>query len=279
MDDSMPKQNLRTVDLHTHSTASDGTLRPSDVIRVGSERGLGVIALTDHDTTDGCTEAAHAASLYSIKFVNGIEVSAYHDGAEHHILGYFVDLGDEPLLRYEGSMRNHRLQRVDEIVARLGRSGIHLTSEHVASENAVPTRLNLARALVAQGHVPDVPSAFEEFLSPGCPAYVPAAMIDARAAIELIHGSGGLSSLAHPGDWTNERDIRELARWGLDAIEVVHPSHDDRLVSYYGRLADTLGLLKTGGSDFHSLDAEPRTGLGSCEIPESWYIKLCERNR
>lgn len=266
--------NLRTVDLHTHSTASDGSMSPSQLVNTAAANGIGVLSLTDHDTVAGYAEAEYAASSLDIELVAGIEVSSYYDGVEYHVLGYFVESGSSALKEYELDMRSHRSQRVEEILARLRTSGIVIAAEDVSVDGGTPTRLHIALAMVEHCYVQDIREAFNMYLGAGSPAYVPAAKIDTRAAIDLIHDVGGVASLAHPGDWTHEEHVGTFVSWGLDALEVIHPSHDDRLADYYGRLAHRFGLRKTGGSDFHAPDTSGDVGLGRHSIPFSWYAEL-----
>ncbi len=249
-------------------------MAPSELIRAAAANGVGVLSLTDHDTTAGCGEAMAAASLNNVELVAGIEMSSTYDGNEYHVLGYLLDLKADALANYEIKMRAHRLERVEEILARLRALGISVASEEVAVEGGTPTRLHIARAIIERGYAQDAREAFEMYLGTGCPAYVPAAKADARTAIELIHNAGGVASLAHPGDWTPESHIRLFVDWGLDAIEVIHPSHDERLTRYYDELADRFGILKSGGSDFHAPEEPGASALGRHNIPYAWYAEL-----
>ncbi|MBT8401020.1 MAG: phosphatase, partial [Rhodothermia bacterium] len=153
-------------------------------------------------------------------------------------------------------------------------SGIDVAVEDVSVYGRTPTRLHIALAMVEQGHTRDTREAFDKYLGAGCPAYVPASKIETRSAIDMIHDVGGVGSLAHPGDWTPEEHIRKFVGWGLDALEVIHPSHDERLAGYFERIADQLGLMKTGGSDFHGPDASGKVALGQHGISLSWYGEL-----
>ena len=234
------------------------------------------MALTDHDTTAGCDEAADRAVECSIEFVNGMELSTFHEGEEYHVLGYFLDLKNRDLLRYQERMLGHRHDRLDSILSKLRAEGLAISREEVAGRGGVPTRHHVAEVIVRSGYADGIGEAFEKYLSPGAPAYVPAGTVEVRGAIRIIRGAGGVSSLAHPGDWTPERHVREFVGLGLDAIEVVHPSHDTRLEGFYAALADRLGILKTGGSDFHAPGEDGGSSLGSHNIIASWYVKVKE---
>ena len=243
--------NLRIADLHTHSTCSDGLYRPSEVVGLVATAGIGIVSLTDHDTMDGLAEAESAARRLGVEFVPGIEISALHEVEECHILGYFVcESGD--LQDYVRMMKDRRSERLREIIERLRGAGVGIELSRVeAYADGLVTRAHVARCLVEDGHVDSIADAFSRYLGAGCVGYVSAAAITVSEAIDLIHDSGGCASLAHPGEWMSEDAIEAMTRMGLDAVEVVHPSHDGRLVEYYRGMARSMGLLLTGGSDLH----------------------------
>ena len=258
--------NLRIADLHTHSTWSDGKHAPAEVVRLAVRAGLSMLALTDHDTTRGNAEAAERCEAEGIEFVPGIEISALDGGEEYHILGYFVD-GCPELDDYIEATELRRDRRLVEIVTLLAESGVAIDVEGIRRRaGGVVTRSHIAEYMVASGHVNSVRSAFERYLGPGCSAYVPSAAISVEHAIGVIHGAGGCASLAHPGEWLNERIIEVFGQMGLDAIETVHPSHDERLTDYYTSLADRFELLATGGSDFHAVSG------GGSNSPGAYYV-------
>jgi hypothetical protein len=248
-------------DLHVHTHHSDGTQAPAEVVRCAAERGLSVLAVTDHDTTGGLAEARAAAQKRGVQFVAGVELSATVDGDEVHLLAYGIDPEHGELRAHLEHFVDARRRRVQAIVDRLQGLGINLSVAAVEREAAGAIgRPHVARALVRAGHVGSPREAFDRYLEAGAPAYVGKPPVPAGEALERVHGAGGVGVLAHPGHWTPGARIRTLVDAGLDGIEVVHPSHDDTLVSYYRRLADGYGLLATGGSDHHGRRREGRLG-------------------
>jgi len=258
------------VDLHMHSTASDGSRTPTDVVRTAVATGLAAIALTDHDTVAGLAEAHAAASGTGVRLVNGVELSATEKDTETHVLG--LHLQDPHVLDLAlGELREMRRRRAMKIVERLQAIGVKITFDDVlaqAGEGAVG-RPHVARALVGDGWAVDIRDAFDRYLGAGRPAYVakePLAMAD---AIRMIHSAGGLAILAHPaGGGTRER-LTALVAVGLDGVEVRHPSHSPADVNRLRLLADQLGLVPSGGSDWHGLSEGGRT-IGMMQVPADW---------
>jgi predicted metal-dependent phosphoesterase TrpH len=226
-------------------------------------QGVRCLAVTDHDTTGAVQAAARAARPHGLEIVPGIEISAWL-GHEIHILGLFVDPDDATLAQVMAGRAIQRQERVREIAARLAALGCPVDAEAIVAEAggraANVGRPHVARALVAAGHVGHAEEAFRRFLGRDAPAYVPSTPLDARAAIELIHGAGGVASLAHPGIEDIDAQIPILADFGLDALELRHPAHDAERVSRYAGLAGLLRLDTSGGADFHSLDGQARPG-------------------
>ncbi len=255
--------NLRTADLHTHSTCSDGLHAPADVVSAVAGRGVRVMALTDHDTIRGLPEASEAAKRVGLELVPGIEISTVHDGEDIHILGYFIGSNAE-LDDYVNMMSQRRSERLHQIAGRLRQVGVEIDIQGVQSyADGLVTRSHIARYLVEAGIAASVGDAFAEYLGPGRAGHVPSGVVTPVDAIGIIHRAGGCASLAHPGEWTRLSVIDALVDAGLDAIEVVHPSHDDRLTNYYGQIVEKKGLLRTGGSDMHAVHPE----LGEYVIP------------
>ncbi len=271
--------NLRIADLHTHSSYSDGALAPGELVQRVAQAGIAILALTDHDTIAGNPEAAAEARSLGIEFVPGIEISAHHEGVEYHVLGHFVD-EREPLQGYVDLMRLRRRERLREMASRLGSAGVAVDADRLAEiAKGTPTRAHLAQHLVEIGEVDTVSTAFRDYLGAGCAAYVPAATVSVEEAIRVVHEAGGCASLAHPGDWFDERKIGALCELGLDGIEVVHPSHDQRLTDYYEHLATRYGLAVTGGSDFHGSADGLSSVLGTYSISEKAVDTLRVRAR
>ncbi|MEZ4699573.1 MAG: PHP domain-containing protein [Rhodothermales bacterium] len=247
----MPLRPL--VDLHTHSTCSDGALAPADLVERARKRGLAGLALTDHDTVQGY-EAARAAGVeHGIEVFPGVELSVRIERRVVHLLGYFFDPNDAALRDFLGGYTTLRMDRASAIVDRLRQRGLELALEDVVeiAGEGIVGRPHIARAMVRNRLAGSPEEAFSRYLHDAGPAYVPIACPPARDALEALHRAGGIGVLAHPGHWTSDREIRALKNDGLDGVETIHPSHDTSLIEYYRRLARTLGLVETGGSDFH----------------------------
>jgi hypothetical protein len=251
-------------DLHSHTSTSDGALSAEALVELAARHGVRALAVTDHDTTGAVRAASVAAREHSsVEIIAGIEISAWFIH-EIHILGLFVE-PDEPALALAMTRRVlERRDRVREIAARLATMGVAIDPEAIVAEAsgraANVGRPHVARALLAAGHVATVEEAFCRFLGREAPAYVPVARLDASEAISLIHGAGGVASLAHPGLENLDAHIPDLAALGLDAIEVRHPAHDPERVLRYASMAGLLGLLATGGADFHEMQSPYRPG-------------------
>lgn len=243
----------RQIDLHIHSTYSDGLLNPAEIVAYASRIGLQAIAVTDHDDLSGFTEAAAAGARHGLEVIPGIELSAVHGGCETHILGYLYDVTSIPLLEFAAHMRASRVERAEEIVLRLRHLGMPISMEMVkmrAGQGALG-RPHIADILVEEGYVFSFNEAFHKFLGENKPGYVPKMKLTAEEAISLVHNGGGLAFLAHPGTGTGIDAIEALIEMGLDGIETMHPRHAPEMVDYYRELARRNGLLETGGSDCH----------------------------
>lgn len=273
------------IDLHLHTTASDGRLRPAELVARAAATGLTTISITDHDTVAGLDEASAAASASALRLVSGIEITAVDGGRDVHVLGYFIDARDGALAAFLRAQRARRVARVREIGDRLARLGMPIDVpsllEPLADRpGASIGRPQVARALVAAGHVPSVQEAFDRLLAAGRPAFVPRVGPTPAEAVGTIHAAGGLASLAHPA--LTERDdlIAPLAARGLDALEVFHSDHSPDDERVYGEMADRLDLLVTGGSDFHGEEMQNRAGrdtLGAIVLPAEAFARLEER--
>jgi 3',5'-nucleoside bisphosphate phosphatase len=271
------------IDLHLHTTASDGRLSPSALVDRAWREGLRTIAVTDHDTLAGIPEAAAAAASFGLQLVTGVEITAVVDGDDVHLLGYFVDPSNAALAALLASQREHRVQRVREMADRLAACGrpidvepiLAVAREHPDRSVGRPT---VAHALVKAGHVPDVSAAFDEWLGYGQPGWVPRAGPSPSQVFETVGAAGGLVSLAHPILAGMDDSIARWADEGLAAIEVFHPEHAPDDAARYARLADDLGLLVTGGSDFHGDRSDgSRSALGACTLPPEHFLRLAKR--
>lgn len=258
------------VDLHAHSTASDGALPPSDAVAAAKAAGLEAFALTDHDTLAGIAEAQVAADAAGIRLVPGVELSVHRGAEEIHLLGLHirdVKALQERLARY----REFRRARAEEMVQRLQANGVPVQMDAVLAEadGGAIGRPHVARALVSGGHAKDMREAFDRWLGAGKPAYVDKERLDIEDGIALIHEAGGISVLAHPGSGGRREFIEPLVAIGLDGVEVRHPSHSRDDEQRLAALAAHFGLVISGGSDWHGAQQGGRV-LGAMKVPAAW---------
>jgi len=264
-------------DLHTHTHCSDGTLAPEALVRRAVERGVKVLAVTDHDTIAGLKEARAAARSHGLQFVNGVELSVEVDGRSVHLLGYGFDPEHPALTDYLSAFSRRRRDRLNEMIDRLAESGVEVSTDAVDGQvgtSAAPGRPHLARALAEEGHVESYQAAFDQYLDVEKPAYVPAPTQPAAAAIEALHAAGGVAVLAHPGQWTSSGVLKMLRERGLDGIECVFPSHPDYLVDYYQNICRSHDLLVTGGSDYHGRPDAEEVQLGEVGLTKSQWERF-----
>lgn len=267
------------VDLHVHSTASDGTESPSAVVRQARSAGLSDIALTDHDTLDGLEEALATSRDVNLRVVVGCEFSVAARWGEMHLLGYFLPLDAPQLNDFLATQRGKRGVRAVEIVARLNRSGIAVTVDDVLqqADGGAVGRPHVARALVRRGVVPDIPTAFVKYLGRGRPAFVAKQLPPVVEVAALVRRVGGLTSAAHLKDRAVRAVLQELKSQGVDGVEAVHPAHDQLRVNRIAQLAGELDMFVTGGSDWHGdAAATDRTALGSLDVPAEWLLRMEE---
>ncbi|MEO7368612.1 MAG: PHP domain-containing protein [Gemmatimonadaceae bacterium] len=258
------------VDLHMHSTASDGALAPADVVAAAHNAKLAAIALTDHDTLDGIPEATAAANAVGIRVVPGVELSA-HDGArEIHVLALHVS-NPAPLEIRLASFRRSRETRAQRIVDRLNEIGVPIEIESVMAEAAggAVGRPHVARALIKTGKVRDSREAFDRYLGAGKSAFVEKERLEIREAIAITHDAGAIAVWAHPGPEGRRERLEPLVEMGLDGIEVRHPGHNSEDTLRLAALADFFGILYSGGSDWHGAPSGMRT-VGGMHVPHSW---------
>lgn len=265
------------VDLHTHSTASDGILPPEGVIEAAAQCGLAALALTDHDTIDGVRAARQAADGYGIRVIAGVELSAFDDDREVHLLALHLshlDVLEKRLIE----LRAARHVRAERIVEKLNALGIPITLDEVllqANGGAVG-RPHVARALIARGIVPDFRDAFMRYLGTNGSAFVPKDLLSVRDAIAIAHEAGAIAVWAHPQDGGRRERLEPLVAAGLDGIEIRHPSHSGEDMKRLQALADFFGLVPSGGSDWHGASDGPRR-LGMMNVPAEWLEKQDER--
>ncbi len=277
-------------DLHLHTTASDGRFTPEELVEAASLVGLGAIAITDHDETSA-VEAARAVVAergYRLEVLMGVEINTVWQDAEVHVLGYFMDPRTPGWAEAMQRQQGERMRRMTRFVQALQEWGVPVTLAAVqeqAGEGSLG-RPHLARALVDLGHAASEQSAFERFLTPGTPTYVPREGLSPFEAIALIRKAGGVTALAHPktvpltapaGPEDSRSLIERLVEAGLDALEVVHPSQPPMLRDYYAGMADYYGLLSTGGSDDHGPRGGRPARIGSESVDYRWVEALRER--
>lgn len=271
------------IDLHLHTTASDGRLTPAELIARAAAAGLRTIAVTDHDTTAAVAEARALAEAAGLELVTGIELTAVHGGRDVHLLGYFFDPDDPALVALLEAQRALRVARTREIGARLARLGAPIDVETVIATVAARPGRSVGRPLLAQalldrGHVASRQEAFDRYLAEGQPAYVPREGRAPADFVRAVHAAGGVISFAHPGVTRQDAIIEPLVADGLDAIEVYHSDHTPEAQETYLALARRLGALVSGGSDFHG-DGERRGTLGRVSLPAADFAALAARAR
>ncbi|MCA8921393.1 MAG: PHP domain-containing protein [Planctomycetes bacterium] len=266
---------LAGIDLHTHSTCSDGLLDPAALVAEAAGQGAEVLALTDHDTMRGCGEAASAAAAAGVRFLPGMELSTRHGDHDVHLLALFLEAPD--LGAFAAQRAEARRERFWAMVERLDGLGLRLDRDDLARriQGASPGRPHLARALVAAGHVADDHEAFGKWLARGRPAHLAQRMPTTAEAIAMVRGWGGVSSVAHPALDALEPVLGELAEHGLDAVEAYHGGHSAEQAAALAAQSASLGLLVSGGSDFHG----PAQGRppGRSPLPAEAWAALLER--
>jgi predicted metal-dependent phosphoesterase TrpH len=258
------------VDLHTHSTASDGTLAPDQVIEAAARCGLAALALTDHDTIDGVPGARVAGERLGIRVIAGVELSAFHEEHEVHLLALHLT-HIEALEKRLSELRALRHARAEKIVDKLNTLGLSLTLDEVLlqSNGGAVGRPHVARALIARGMVRDFRDAFMRYLGGNGSAFVAKERLSIEDAIAITHEAGALAIWAHPGDGGRRERLEPLVAAGLDGLEVRHPSHSSEDVKRLKALADFFGLVPSGGSDWHGAPDGPRR-LGIMDVPIEW---------
>ena len=276
------------IDLHLHTTASDGHLSPAQLVARASAAGLTTISVTDHDTVAAIAEVTEAARGVNIRVVPGIEITAVDGGRDVHMLGYFFDPLSTTLATVLEQQRALRVARVREISARLAALGMPIDVESVllaaaARPGSSVGRPQVARQLVQAGYVTSVQDAFDQWLAAGRPAFIPRTGPSPAAIVDTIHQAGGVASIAHPAVTKRDELIAPLVEHGLDAIEVYHSDHSPEAEQIYRAMAKRLGALVSGGSDFHGDDAAlnpsrtRRSILGVVCLPAIAFAALQDR--
>ncbi len=261
-----PHAGGRRLELHAHTHFSDGVLSPEALVALALERGLRALAVTDHDSVEGVAPAL-AAATGQLEVVPGIEVSSTLEGHDLHVLGYFVEAGSEPLARRLGQFREERRERARAILERLETLGAPIAADEVfaAAGPGVVGRPHIAQALLRAGHVASIDVAFQKYLGARGSAFVPRPAFPSAEAVRIIRDAGGVAVLAHPG-LLERRLVEQLTEAGLAGIEVWHPQHGASAQRHWREVAEDLGLVATGGSDFHG--PHRGAGLGEMPVPE-----------
>ncbi len=263
------------IDLHLHTTASDGLLAPKELIDKCMEAQLKAIAITDHDSVDSLDEALAYADETELAVIPAIELSSDLDGRDVHILGYYIDYNDKSFLAHLRFLREARKDRAIKMIAALRREGIDITLEDlssVVSNNSSWGRAHISRVMVAKGFVSTIQEAFDKYIGRGGPCYVEKYIFSPTEVISLILRLGGIPVLAHPAITKVDQYIKCFIDAGLAGIEIYHSEHLPQDVDKYRNIAKKLGLLMTGGSDFHG---EPnKFQLGTIKVPDDLFEAL-----
>lgn len=264
------------IDLHLHTTASDGILEPEELAECAIRSGFKVISITDHDTVSGIRKLSESFDFSNIDVVPGIEFSTEVDNKEVHILGYYIDIKNKFLNDKLKILQEDRKWRIREIIKKINKLGIDIKYDEVVkiAQGESVGRLHIARVIVGKGYIENIQEVFNKYLKYGCEAYVPRPVFLPGEAIEIIRRCGGIPVLAHPGDNTSEREIDALIGQGLMGIEVFYPLHLPILIDYYIKMAKRKNLLITGGSDFHGFFSGNGKELSSTNYPKEYFYSL-----
>ena len=268
------------IDLHLHTSASDGVLSPSMTVRYAKEKGLKAIAITDHDTIDGNAEALNEGAKLDLEVIPGVEISAQFDLGSMHILGFFIDIGNKAMKERLSLLQETRTKRNPKMVEKLRGLGVEISYDEVlhASGGGQVGRPHFAQVLLKKGYVNTVQEAFDRYLGKGAPAYVDKFRFAPKEAMGLIREVRGIPVLAHPftlhipSQHQLDALLAELVQWGLMGIEVYYPEHTEDQISLYKDLAKKHALLVTGGSDYHGIEADKAEigiGLGDMRLSYS----------
>lgn len=269
------------IDLHCHSTASDGVLPPAGVVATAASLGLRALALTDHDTTAGLAEAREAGLRLGVEVIGGCEFSVAVPWGEMHLLAYFIEPGDAAIEAFLTLARSDRSRRARDMVTRLVGLGVKISSDDVLRESggAAIGRPHVARALQRLGQVQTVQQAFDRYIGRGRPAFVEKQLPSLSAVAELVHARGGVVSAAHLKSFGTVANLGPLKEQGLDAVETRHPSHTGDFLATITDAAMSLDLARSGGSDWHGESDAGGThaALGSQQVPDEWLALLRAR--
>ena len=255
-------------DLHTHTSFSDGILSPEQLLKAAVETGLSAIAITDHDTVDGCIDARKHIDKYNIDFIDGIELSCFEDNREYHILGYGFDLYNPALVKHIEEYKILRMKRAETIHKKLLKLGININFNDIVEKagKAPVTRPHIAEVIKEAGYVERAKDAFYRYIGDKGPAYEGKTFFPVANAISMINNAGGIVSLAHPANSIEPKKLYEFIEAGLDGVEVFHPVHNDEQKKFYHSIVSQYLLIETGGSDFHGNKEYDYMNLGKIGI-------------
>jgi predicted metal-dependent phosphoesterase TrpH len=267
------------IDLHTHTTASDGRCTPAELVFRAKAGGVTVLAVTDHDTLAGCEPTAAACRDAGLTFVSGIEITATFEEVDVHVLGYFVDVESPALAAFLVEQRRQRIDRVRQMIDKLAGLGVALDVETILQPAIADPRRSagrpwIARALVAGGFVSSTDEAFDRWLDRGKPAFVSRLGASPEEVFAQIHNARGVASLAHPVLLRRDRWIDGFVASGLDALEAFHTKHDAETTARYLAMATRLGIAVSGGSDYHADSMHGSVQPGSVSLPREYYDRL-----
>lgn len=265
-------------DLHVHSSCSDGSDAPEEVVRRAASLGFSALAITDHDTVAGVLEGARAAERLGIQYLSGVEISSQFGKVEVHIVGLGIDPACDRLLQRLDTMRNARIARAKRIVERLQALGVPVVFDFEKDGSAYRGtigRMHIARLIMDAGFASSIQEAFDKYLNPGRPAYFARERLSCQEAIDLIHEAGGLAFLAHPGIGNLSQYLDGLTRLPFDGLEAFHTKHSPGQVEQFRLLARELGWLVSGGSDCHG-SAKSSPEMGKVRVPYEYYARIRE---
>jgi predicted metal-dependent phosphoesterase TrpH len=269
------------IDLHLHTTASDGLCDPAQLVDLAWRAGIRTMSVTDHDTVAGLEECESAATASGISFVPGIEITAVHEGRDVHVLGYFIDRHNAAMAEFLERQRTDRVRRVVEMADKLADLGKPIDRDALRVPRAGRSvgRPLVAKALVKAGHAADVRQAFEQLIGEGKPAFMSRRGPSPSEVIGIINRAGGIASLAHPGLLKRDELIAGMIDAGMTALECFHSDHDAATTHHYLALADRHGALVSGGSDYHCDKERRKAAFGTIALPQERFDKLKARIR
>ena len=266
---------MNKIDLHLHSTFSDGIFDPFELMKLAKDKGIRILSITDHDTIKAIDSSLKISHKLGLDFIPGIEISSQLNSTEIHLLAYYFDYKNKAILKLLEDIKLLRTIRAKEIVAKLNKIGflINFSDVEKFSGSSPVCRPHIAEALIKKGYVKNYAEAFRKYLYDSGPADVKKSFISPSDVIKLIHKANGIVFIAHPL-LLNDALIDKLISFGVDGIEVIHPMHREKDIKKYKRLAEENGLLQSGGSDFHGRDKRDYQNLGKYTIDESNFNRM-----